>query len=135
MTEIRDKILVIEDDPDIMRLLIRTLSGAGYQVVHACGGEDALRKIQAFVPDLVLTDLAMPRMSGIALIQMLKQNPETAHVPIIAVTAHMWDEIAQSAGQAGVDGFITKPFSSKTLLQEVAANLAAAPRGTTARST
>ena len=133
MSEIRGKILIIEDDPDIMRLLNRTLSGAGYQVVHAFGGEDALRKVQANVPDLVLTDLAMPQMSGVQVIQMLKQNPDTAHIPVIAVTAHMWDGIAQSAGQAGADGFINKPFSSKTLLQEVAAYLSAAPRAVTSR--
>lgn len=129
MSELRGKILIIEDDPDIMRLLNRTLSSAGYQVVHAYGGEDALRKIQTNVPDLVLTDLAMPQMSGVQVIQMLKQNPQTAHIPVVAVTAHMWDGIAQSAGQAGVDGFINKPFTSKTLLQEVANYLATVPRG------
>jgi CheY-like chemotaxis protein len=134
MSELRGKILIIEDDPDIMRLLNRTLSGAGYQVVHAFGGEDALRKIQTSLPDLVLTDLAMPQMSGVEVIQMLKRNPDTAHIPVIAVTAHMWDGIAQSAGQAGVDGFINKPFSSKTLLQEVATYLSAAPHRTAARS-
>jgi CheY-like chemotaxis protein len=133
MSELRGKILIIEDDPDIMRLLSRTLTGAGYQVVNAFGGADALRKVQAHAPDLVLTDLAMPQMSGVQVIQMIKQNPDTARIPVIAVTAHMWDGIAQAAGQVGADGFINKPFSSKTLLQEVAAYLAAASRGTTAR--
>lgn len=134
MSELRGRILIIEDDPDIMRLLNRTLTSAGYQVVHAYGGEDALRKIQTNVPDLVLTDLAMPRMSGVQVIQTLKRDPETAHIPVVAVTAHMWDGIAQSAGQAGVDGFINKPFSSKTLLQEVAAYLAGAARKTARRA-
>jgi len=128
MSEIRGKVLIIEDDPDIMRLLNRTLTNAGYQVVHAYGGEDALRKVQAALPDLVLTDLAMPKMSGVHVIQMLKKNPETAHIPVVAVTAHMWDGIAQSAGQAGADGFINKPFSSKTLLREVAGYLSSAYR-------
>lgn len=133
MREPQGRILIIEDDPDIMKLLNRTLTAAGYQVVHAWGGEDALRKIETCVPDLVLTDLAMPQMSGVQVIQTLKRNPETAHIPVIAVTAHVWDGIAQSAGQAGADGFINKPFSSKTLLQEVATHLSAAPRRATAR--
>ena len=119
MSEIHGRILILEDDPDIMRLLNRTLSAAGYEVIRAYGGEDALRKVETTLPDLVLTDLAMPKMSGVQVIQTIKQNPETAHIPVLAVTAHMWDGIALSAGQAGVDGFINKPFSSKTLLQEV----------------
>jgi CheY-like chemotaxis protein len=134
MSELCRKILIIEDDPDIMRLLNRTLSGAGYHVIHACGGEEALRKIEHTVPDLVLTDLAMPQMSGVEVIQILKGNPDTAHIPVVAITAHMWDGIAQSAGQVGADGFINKPFASKTLLQEVAALLSATPRGAAARS-
>lgn len=126
-----EKILIIEDDPDIMRLMSRTLSGAGYQVVHAYGGPDALRKVKTTEPALILTDLAMPRMSGVELIEMLKNDPDTAAIPIIAVTAHMWDNIAQSAGQVGVDAFLGKPFSSKRLLQEVAAFLSR-PRGAAA---
>lgn len=127
------KILIIEDDPDIMRLLSRTLSGAGYHVIHAYGGEDALRKVRAAAPALILTDLAMPQMSGVEVIQTLKGDPDTTHIPVIAVTAHMWDNIAQSAGQVGVDGFINKPFSSKTLLKEVAVILSGASRGAAAR--
>ena len=127
------KILIIEDDPDIMRLLSRTLSAAGYTVIHAYGGQDALRKTEATMPDLVLTDLAMPQMTGVEVIQLLKGNPDTAHIPVVAVTAHMWDHIAQSAGQVGVDGFINKPFSSKTLLREVAGFLSNAPRRAAAR--
>jgi len=127
------KILIIEDDPDIMRLLSRTLSTAGYQVTQAYGGRDALRKAETIAPDLILTDLAMPQMSGVEVVEMLKGKPETAHIPIIAVTAHMWDNIAQSAGQVGVDGFINKPFSSKTLLREVAVFLSNAPCGAAER--
>jgi CheY-like chemotaxis protein len=127
------KILIIEDDPDIMHLLSRTLTDAGYRVIHAYGGHDALRKAEATMPDLVLTDLAMPQMSGVEVIQMLKGNPDTEHIPVVAVTAHMWDNIARSAGQVGVAGFINKPFSSKTLLREVAGFLSGAPRRAAAR--
>jgi CheY-like chemotaxis protein len=111
--------MVVEDDPDLMRLLSHTLKSAGFNVVQAYGGEDALRKVKAQKPDLVLTDLAMPKMSGVEVIHQIKSDPETADIPCVAVTAHMWDHIAQSAGQVGCDSFIAKPFNSVRLLQEV----------------
>jgi CheY-like chemotaxis protein len=113
------RIMVIEDDPDLMRLLSHTLKSAGFNVIQAYGGEDALRKVKAQKPDLVLTDLAMPKMSGVEVIHQIKSDPETAGIPCVAVTAHMWDHIAQSAGQVGCDSFIAKPFNSVRLLQEV----------------
>ena len=113
------KILVVEDDPDIMRILTHTLHGAGFQVVQAYGGEDAIRKVQSQKPDLVLTDLAMPKVSGVQVIEFIKGDPETQHIPVVAVTAHVWDGIAQSAGQVGCDGYISKPFTAKQILQEV----------------
>lgn len=114
------RIMVIEDDPDLMRLITHSLKAAGFNVVQAYGGEDALRKVKLQTPDLILTDLAMPKMSGVEVIERLKQDADTKHIPIVAVTAYMWDSIAQSAGSAGVDGFIAKPFNSGRLLQEVA---------------
>ncbi|HXQ22815.1 MAG TPA: response regulator [Candidatus Acidoferrales bacterium] len=113
------KILVVEDEPDIMRIIIHALTAAGYQVIPAYGGEDAIRKVKTHKPDLVLTDLAMPVVSGVEVIQMIKEDPETQHIPVIAVTAHVWDGLAQSAGQVGCDGYISKPFSTKQLVQEV----------------
>jgi CheY-like chemotaxis protein len=113
------KILVIEDDPDVMRILLRTLTAAGYTVFPAYGGDDALKKVPHVKPDLILTDLAMPNMSGVEVIELLRRNPQTSGLPIVAVTAYVWDGLAQAAGQVGCDGFIAKPFSTKHLLQEV----------------
>jgi two-component system cell cycle response regulator DivK len=118
------KILIVEDDPDMMRILAQALTGAGYQVIHGFGGEDALRKAKDLKPDLVVTDLSMPQVSGVAVIQMIKNNPETRHIRVIAVTAHVWDSIAKSAGSVGCDAFIGKPFSTKRLIQEVQNQLA-----------
>jgi len=114
-----EKILVIEDDPDIMRILLHTLKAAGYAVVAAYGGEDALKKVRQFQPDLILTDLAMPKMSGVEVIELLRRDGQTCDIPIVAVTAYVWDGLAQAAGQVGCDGFIAKPFSTKHLLEEV----------------
>jgi CheY-like chemotaxis protein len=113
------RIMVIEDDPDIMRLLSHTLKSAGFNVIQAYGGEDALRKVKSHKPDLILTDLAMPKMSGVEVIQHVKTDPETKHIFCVAVTAFMWDHIAQSANQVGCDGFVSKPFNAVRLLQEV----------------
>jgi len=113
------KILVVEDDPDIMRILMHALTGAGFKVIPAYGGEDAIRKVKLQKPDLVLTDLAMPKISGVEVIDAIKGDPETQHIPVVAVTAHVWDSIAQAAGQVGCDGYISKPFSTKQILQEV----------------
>ena len=117
------KILVVEDEPDIMRIISHTLTAAGYRVLPAYGGEDAIRKVKQHLPDLVLTDLAMPKVSGVEVIQAIKKDPETQHIPVLAVTAHVWDGIAQSAGQVGCDGYISKPFNMKQLLQEVQKHL------------
>lgn len=113
------KILVLEDDPDIMRILMHTLKGAGYMVLPAFGGEDAIKKAKQHQPHLILTDLAMPKMSGVEVIEMIKGDPETQNIPIVAVTAFVWDGLAQSAGQVGCDGFIAKPFTGKHLLREI----------------
>lgn len=112
-------ILIVEDDIDIMRILTYALSGAGFRVVTAYGGEDAIRKVKAHMPDLVLTDLSMPKVSGVEVIEAIKSDPATQHIPVIAVTAHVWDSIAQAAGQVGCDGYISKPFTTKQIIQEV----------------
>jgi CheY-like chemotaxis protein len=122
-SRLKARILVVEDDPDIMRILVQTLTSAGYEVVPAYGGEDAIRKVRGQKFQVVLTDLAMPKVSGVEVIHAIKNDPETSHLPVIAVTAHVWDGIAQSAGQVGCDGYISKPFSTKHLVMEVQKHL------------
>jgi CheY-like chemotaxis protein len=113
------RIMVVEDDVDLMRLIIHALRSAGFDVVQTYGGADALRKVKVHKPDLVLTDLAMPGMSGVEVIAQIKGDAETQHIPCIAVTAHIWDHIAQAASQTGCDSLVPKPFTSVRLLQEV----------------
>ena len=120
MAVVQQKILVVEDDPDLLSIITQTLSSAGYRVLPAYGGEDALRKSQRERFDLILTDLAMPKMSGVELIETLKRNPETAHVPVIAVTAYWMDSFGDAANDVGCDGHLVKPFRSADLLKVVA---------------
>ncbi len=117
------KILVVEDDADMMRIIVHALRAAGHVVIPAYGGEDALRKVQQQMPDLVLTDLAMPKVSGVELIQQIKKNPATQHLPCVAVTAHVWEFLAQSAGDAGCEGYLGKPFTHRQLVEFVSKHL------------
>lgn len=121
--------MVVEDDLDAMKIASALLATAGYQVVQAYGGKDALRKIHLHQVDLVLTDLAMPDMSGVEVIAAIKSDPRTAHIPVIAVTAFVWDQFAQSAAQVGCDGFIAKPVGKAVLLREVEKHLRSGPAG------
>jgi CheY-like chemotaxis protein len=117
------KIMIVEDDPDAMKVLAAMLASVGYEVVRAYGGEDALRRLKQQKVDLILTDLAMPRMSGVEVIAAVKKDPDTRTIPVVAVTAFMWDQIAQSAGQVGCDGFIAKPFRKDQIVREIEKHL------------
>jgi two-component system cell cycle response regulator DivK len=101
----------------------RTLEEAGYEVVRAFGAKDALRRIKMKAPDLILTDLAMPQVSGAQLIRVIKADPELRHIPCVAVTAHTYEGVGQLARQAGCDGFVSKPFRPARLLEEVVKHL------------
>lgn len=116
-------ILIVEDNPDQLRILAEMLRAAGYQVASSLGAETGMRRAKALKPDLILTDLAMPQVSGVELIGRLRNDPETQAIPIVAVTAYVWDSIAQAAGTAGANGFIAKPFTRARLIEEVEKHL------------
>lgn len=113
------KIVVVEDDPDMIVIIQHALKMAGHAVILALGGEDGIRKIKMHRPDLVVTDLSMPHVSGIQVIAAMKDEPETSDIPIVAVTAHIWDPLAHSAANWGCDAFISKPFNRQNLLSEI----------------
>jgi two-component system, cell cycle response regulator DivK len=127
MAGVQQKILVVEDDPDLLRIMMHTLSSAGYRAMPAYGGEDALRKIQRDRYDLILTDLAMPKMSGVELIEILKRDPATAQIPVVAVTAYWMDSFGDAANDVGCDGHLVKPFRSADLLRVVGKYLPTTP--------
>lgn len=81
------KILIVEDEPDIVELLAYNLHQAGFETTTASNGEDALRHVNIHPPDLILLDLLLPGVDGLEVCQMLKDNPETAHIPVIMLTA------------------------------------------------
>jgi len=120
---VRKKILVVEDDPDLVELLSFNLRGCGFTVSTASDGLDALKKARTILPDLILLDLMLPELDGFGACEILRREPETATIPIIMVTA-MSSQFARMAGlEAGANDYITKPFSPKQLVARVQALL------------
>jgi CheY-like chemotaxis protein len=117
-------ILVLDDEPCQAELVRRVLSGAGYKVVIGLSGEVGVHQLEGQRFDLVITDLAMPQFSGLELIQAIRKQPHTAQIPIIAVSAHTWELVIETAADLGCDAFIAKPFAAGTLLDTVAKMLA-----------
>ena len=120
---IRQKILVVEDEDDIRELLRYNLEQEGYAVEEAADGAEALSRIQRRVPDLVLLDLMLPRMSGLELCRRMRANRETARLPIIVVTAK-GAEVDRVLGlEMGADDYVVKPFSLREVVARVKALL------------
>jgi DNA-binding response OmpR family regulator len=116
---VRKKVLIVEDDPDLVELLSFNLRAAGFAVGTAADGLDAIKKARSLIPDLILLDLMLPELDGFGVCEILRRDPATAGIPIIMVTA-MSSQFARLAGmEAGANDFITKPFSPKQLISRV----------------
>jgi phosphate regulon transcriptional regulator PhoB len=117
------RVLIVEDERDIRDLVVHHLKREGYQVSAASSGEEALRQVEAAPPDLVILDLMMPSMDGLEVCRRLRQDPATASLPIVMLTAK-GDEVDRVLGlEIGADDYIVKPFSPKELLARVRAVL------------
>jgi len=118
------RILVIDDEPQIRRLMRTTLIGAGYEVDDARTGEEGLVKMSAFHPDLVLLDINMPGMGGLLTCEALREDKNIA---IIMLTVRDSERDKVAALDAGADDFVTKPFSTPELLARIRAALRRVP--------
>lgn len=112
-------ILSVDDSASIRQMVKMTLTGAGYDVVEACDGTDALGKAKGRSVNMVVTDLNMPNMDGLSLIRELRKLPEYRGVPIVLLTTESDDEKKKEAKAAGATGWITKPFKQDQLLAVV----------------
>lgn len=110
------KILAVDDERHIVRLVEVNLQRAGYEVVTAFDGKEALEKVKSENPDLVVLDVMMPFMDGFEVLRNLKANPETAEIPVIMLTAKAQDADVFRGWQSGVDCYLTKPFNPMELL-------------------
>ena len=114
------RILLIDDEPDLLAALALRLTAAGFQCETANGSYEGLEKAQADPPDLIMTDLSMPGMDGYELCRRLKADPQTAAVPIIMLTASIPEnEIASQAQELGIERLLYKMVESKELISTV----------------
>jgi two-component system, chemotaxis family, chemotaxis protein CheY len=113
-------ILVVEDSPSMRQLLGVTLRSAGYQVVEARDGQEALEYARGHAVDLVLTDVNMPRMDGIALVAHLRTLASHYRTPAVLLTTESSPDRKLQSKQAGATGWITKPFTPEQLLATLA---------------
>jgi phosphate regulon transcriptional regulator PhoB len=117
------EVLVVEDEPDIRRLVVLHLESDGFRCRTAANGLDALREAKANVPDLVVLDLMLPGLDGLEVCRRLRGDASTAGVPIIMLTAKS-DEVDRVVGlEVGADDYVAKPFSPKELVARVRAVL------------
>jgi two-component system KDP operon response regulator KdpE len=118
------KILVVDDEPQIRRMMRATLTGSGYQIEEARTGEEGLQQFRGFMPDLVLLDLNMPGMGGLETCRALRSGSD---VPIIILTVRSTEKEKVDALDAGADDYVTKPFSMQELQARIRAALRRAP--------
>jgi DNA-binding response OmpR family regulator len=116
-------VLVVDDDADIRELIARMLRQARYEVRTATDGETALASMLLVVPDLVILDIAMPRRTGLEVLQVLRARRETAGTPVIVVTARASAQDVEQGFRVGADDYVIKPFRVPELMSRVLATV------------
>jgi len=114
-----ERILIVDDNRDSVTIMRTILESRGYQVTAAASGAEALEYLKKESPDLVLLDVMMPEISGLQVLQHIKEDANTGRLPVILVTAKTHDDDLLSGYQYGADYYITKPFTAKQLVYGV----------------
>jgi CheY-like chemotaxis protein len=112
-------VLVVEDYEDAREMYSAYLQFSGYRVAEAANGLEAIEKTLELLPDIILMDLALPKMDGWEATRRLKTDERTRHIPIVALTGHALAGYAEGARQAGCDAFVTKPCLPDALVEEI----------------
>ena len=115
----KKRILVVEDQEDNRRILRDLLSGAGFDLIEAENGEEAVASAQASRPDLILMDIQLPLLDGYEATRLIKADPDLKSIPIIVVTSYALSGDEEKARRAGCDAYVAKPFSPRQLLAKV----------------
>jgi two-component system cell cycle response regulator DivK len=115
----RQLVLVVEDYQDAREMYAAYLQFSGFDVAEAANGVEAVEKTGELLPDIVLMDLALPRMDGWEATRRLKSDPRTRHIPVVALTGHALAGHAEGAREAGCDSFVTKPCLPDALVAEI----------------
>jgi CheY-like chemotaxis protein len=118
-TRTQPLVLVVEDYQDAREMYAAYLQFSGFEVAEAANGIEAIEKTRELLPDIVLMDLALPRMDGWEATRRLKNDDRTRHIPIVALTGHALAGHAEGARDAGCDAFVTKPCLPDALVAEI----------------
>lgn len=117
--EMGKAILTVDDSASIRQMVSFTLKGAGYDVTEAVDGQDALEKASRKAFNLVLTDINMPRMDGLRLLEKLREISQYKTIPILMLTTESGDEMKAKGRAAGATGWLVKPFNPESLLEVI----------------
>lgn len=112
-------ILLVEDNEDNRTIYRTILEHVGYTVVEAADGEAGIERARDSSPDLILMDVSIPKINGWDATRTLKADPNTRHIPIIALTAHALEQDRERAREAGCDGYLAKPIPPREVIEEV----------------
>ena len=118
-----NRIMLVEDESDIREMLCFALERAGYSVVTCADAEDAIRRLEGPLPELIVIDWMLPGMSGLDLARRMRQDPLTAELPLIILTARSEEADKLRGYDAGLDDYLTKPFSPRELIARIKAIL------------
>lgn len=118
-TLLKNKILVVDDEPDILTLVTARLRQNGYEIMMAKDGLEGLEKAEGEKPDLILVDVSMPKMNGFQMVQLLRMSESLKEIPVIVITASRQKDEAAWREQVGVTLFVLKPFEPQELLGKV----------------
>ena len=118
------KIVIAEDEPDIRELIAFTLRFAGHEVITTSNGEEAYNKAQEIIPDLIMMDVRMPKMTGYDACRAMKQIPSLKDIPVVFLSAKGQDSEIQTGLDAGAEEYLLKPFAPDQLVERVKAILA-----------
>ena len=117
------RVLVVDDEEDLLELVRYNLSKEGFQVHCVATGEEAIQVARSLLPDVILLDLMLPMVDGLGVCKILKSSPQTQHIPIVMLTAKTAEADVVSGLELGADDYVTKPFSPRVLLARIRAVL------------
>lgn len=120
------KVLIVDDELNIVTALEFLLQKSGYEVMAAPNGEEALKQVESFAPDLVLLDVMMPRISGYEVCRRMRERPEWKHIKIVMLSAKGREAEVSKGVSLGADLYVTKPFSNNELVGKIGELLAGA---------
>ena len=124
MAEGQRRVLLVDDEPVIIKVIGKGLQAAGYEVLTAMDGEDAMTKAQLGRPDVIILDLMLPKKSGFEVCAALKKDPRFQRIPIIIFTGKGQEMDEKLCRELGANAYITKPHASKALIEQIEALLA-----------